>query len=62
MTKNTYFTMKEACRRLGISSRTLILKEQRGEIPKIRRDPKNNYRLFTEEDILKLKLILGRTR
>src|SRR3712207_8895171 len=30
---NGYLTMKEACRRLGISPRTLLRKEQSGEIP-----------------------------
>jgi len=59
-TPDGYLTMKEACRRLGISSRTLLRKEQRGEIPPIARDPRNGYRRFTDEDILRLKLILDR--
>jgi DNA-binding transcriptional MerR regulator len=54
-----YLTMKEACRRLGISSRTLLRKEQSGKIPPLPRDPHNGYRRFTEEDILRLQLILN---
>jgi DNA-binding transcriptional MerR regulator len=54
-----YLTMKEACRRLGISPRTLLRKEQSGEIPPLPRDPQNGYRRFTEEDILRLQLILS---
>jgi DNA-binding transcriptional MerR regulator len=54
-----YWTMKEACRRLGISPRTLLRKEQSGEIPPLPRDPHNGYRRFTEEDILRLQLILN---
>jgi DNA-binding transcriptional MerR regulator len=51
--------MKEACRRLGISPRTLLRKEKSGEIPPLPRDPHNGYRRFTEEDILRLQLILS---
>jgi DNA-binding transcriptional MerR regulator len=58
-TANGYLTMKEACRRLGISSRTLLRKEKSGEIPPLPRDPHNGYRRFTEEDILRLQLILS---
>jgi DNA-binding transcriptional MerR regulator len=54
-----YLTMKEACRRIGISPRTLLRKEQSGEIPPLPRDPHNGYRRFTEEDILRLQLILN---
>jgi DNA-binding transcriptional MerR regulator len=58
-TANGYLTMKEACRRLGISPRTLLRKEKSGEIPPLPRDPQNGYRRFTEEDILRLQLILS---
>jgi DNA-binding transcriptional MerR regulator len=58
-TANGYLTMKEACRRLGISPRTLLRKEKSGEIPPLPRDPHNGYRRFTEEDILRLQLILS---
>ena len=49
-TADGYLTMKEACRRLGISSRTLLRKEKSGEVPPLPRDPRNGYRRFTEED------------
>jgi DNA-binding transcriptional MerR regulator len=54
-----YLTMKEACRRLRLSPRTLLRKEKSGEIPPLPRDPRNGYRRFTEEDILRLQLILS---
>ena len=57
---NGYLTMKELCQRLGISTRTLLRKEKNGEIPPLPRDPRNAYRRFTEEDVLRLQLILGR--
>jgi DNA-binding transcriptional MerR regulator len=56
---NGYLTMKEACRRLRLSPRTLLRKEKSGEIPPLPRDPHNGYRRFTEEDILRLQLILN---
>jgi DNA-binding transcriptional MerR regulator len=56
---NGYLTMKEACRRLRLSPRTLLRKEKSGEIPPLPRDPRNGYRRFTEEDILRLQLILS---
>jgi len=58
-TANGYLTMKEACRRLGISPRTLLRKEKSGDVPPLPRDPLNGYRRFTEEDILRLQLILS---
>jgi len=57
---NGYLTMTELCQRLGISTRTLLRKEKNGEIPPLPRDPRNGYRRFTEEDVLRLRLILGR--
>ena len=45
---------------LGVSKKTLWNWEQAGKIPKARRDPMNNYRIYTEEDLKKLKKITGR--
>jgi DNA-binding transcriptional MerR regulator len=52
--------MKELCQRLGISTRTLLRKEKNGELPPLPRDARNGYRRFTEEDVLRFQLILGR--
>ena len=59
-TANGYLTMKELCQRLGISTRTLLRKEKNGELPPLPRDARNGYRRFTEEDVLRFQLILGR--
>ncbi len=45
---------------LGIYKRTLLNWEAAGKIPKAKRDPMNNYRYYTEEDIARLKKITKR--
>lgn len=52
-----YYTVKDVAERLGVSSMTVLRWERIGNIPKIRRHPKNNWRIFTEEDISKIKLL-----
>jgi len=60
MSKKRY-TSSEVAKILGIYKRTLFNWEKAGKIPKAKRDPMNNYRYYTEEDIIKLKKITGRT-
>lgn len=45
---------------LGICKKTLFNWERAGKIPKARRDPMNNYRVYSEQDIERLKEITGR--
>lgn len=45
---------------LGVNKRTLHSWERAGKIPKPRRDRMSNYRIYTEEDLKKLKKISGR--
>jgi DNA-binding transcriptional MerR regulator len=45
---------------LGVNKRTIWNWECAGKIPKPRRDPMSNYRIYTEEDLEKLKKITGR--
>ena len=49
--------VNEAARKLGISESWLRRAEQRGHIPKARRDL-NGWRVYTEEDVAILREIL----
>lgn len=50
-------TVSEAARQLQRSERWLRNAEAKGKIPKARRDL-NNWRVYTQEDIAKLKELL----
>ena len=52
-----YYTIKEASEKLGVASMTIFRWERDGKIPRIRRHPKNGFRIFTDEDIIKIKLL-----
>ncbi len=54
------YTTKDITKILKITKNTLIEWEAKGKIPKAKRDPMNNYRYWTKEDIKKLKKITGR--
>lgn len=56
----TRYTIKEIAGMLNISKQTLMNWEKAGKIPAARRDPMNNYRYYTAEDIQKLKKVTGR--
>ncbi len=57
---NRILTVSEAAREVGRSEKWLRNAERNGKIPKARRDL-NNWRVYTLEDIAKLKeLLLGR--
>lgn len=55
MRDDNYFTIGEMAKILGISPRTLKNHEKQGKIPKPMRNASNNWRVYTEEDIEKLK-------
>lgn len=55
-----FYKVSEVAKILGITTRSLYNWERAGKIPKPRRDPMSNYRLYTREDIEKLKKITGR--
>ncbi len=50
----------EVAKILGVYKRTLFNWEAEGKIPEAKRDPMNNYRYYTKEDIERLKKITGR--
>lgn len=54
-----YF-IKEVERILTVKRASLFYWERTGKIPKAKRTPMGNYRYWTEEDIKKLKKIIGR--
>ncbi|HRZ14944.1 MAG TPA: MerR family transcriptional regulator [Candidatus Omnitrophota bacterium] len=53
------FTAQEVAQMLGISKQTLFRYEKKGIFPKAKRHLINQWRQYTEEDIKKLKSILG---
>ncbi len=55
-----YYTLSEVADILGVSKKTVWNWEKAGKIPKPRRDPMNNYRIYAEEDLNKLKISTGR--
>ncbi|MEW6162432.1 MAG: MerR family transcriptional regulator [Nitrospirota bacterium] len=54
------YRANEIAKILGVNKQTLFNWEASGKIPKAKRDPMNNYRYYTDEDIEKLKRITGR--
>jgi DNA-binding transcriptional MerR regulator len=57
---NTRYTAQQIADMLGIYKRTLFNWESAGKIPPAKRDPMNNYRYYTDEDISMLKKITKR--
>lgn len=59
-THNNRYTSQQTADILGIYKRTLLNWETSGKIPKAKRDPMNNYRYYTKEDISLLKRVTKR--
>jgi len=57
---NNRYSAQIAANTLGVNKRTLFNWEDAGKIPKAKRDPMNNYRYYTKEDIALLKNITKR--
>ncbi|ACK98800.1 MULTISPECIES: MerR family transcriptional regulator [Bacillus] len=53
------YTMKQTARILGVHRDTLMYWETNHLIPIARRNPKNNYRIYTIEEIIKIANIRG---
>jgi DNA-binding transcriptional MerR regulator len=53
-TKQPIYSISEAARELGLSAEWLREGEKRGSLPLARRD-RNGYRLYTEDDIERLR-------
>jgi len=52
---NNRYSAQETADILGVYKRTLFNWEAAGKIPRAKRDPMNNYRYYTKEDIANLK-------
>ncbi len=59
-TNNDRYSPQYVADLLGVYKRTLFNWEEAGKLPKAKRDPMNNYRYYTEEDIAMLKRITKR--
>ncbi len=55
-----FFTPTATARQLGISKQTLIRYERKRIFPKSRRNKVNGWREYTEDEIVRLRKILGR--
>lgn len=62
MEKQRYYSVEKAAQLLGISKQTLIRYENKSLFPNPRRNALNGWREYTEEDIKKLRVIMGRAR
>jgi len=55
-----YYRVSEVCKMLGIFKNTLYNWEKKGKIPRAYRDPMSRWRLYSEEDVERIKKISGR--
>lgn len=55
-----YYRVSEVCKILGIFKNTLYNWEKKKKIPKAYRDPMSGWRLYSEEDIERIKKLSGR--
>ncbi|PIU18227.1 MAG: hypothetical protein COT16_02895 [Elusimicrobia bacterium CG08_land_8_20_14_0_20_44_26] len=61
MKTKKYLSAGEVANYLGISKQTLVKYEQKGIFPKSKRNNLNSWREYSEEDLVKLKKIMGRS-
>ena len=62
MVTNKHYSAEEVARTLGISKQTLLRYEKKKLFPKPRRNPINNWRIYSEDDLEKMFKILGLKR
>jgi DNA-binding transcriptional MerR regulator len=62
MEKQRYYSVTQTAQLLGISKQTLIRYENKKLFPAARRNALNGWREYTEEDIRKLRTIMGRAK
>lgn len=55
-----YSTSSDVVKELGIIKNTLFRWEAAGKIPKAKRDPMSGYRVWTREDVEKIKKIMNK--
>ena len=59
--KKIIYNSQEVAQILGISKQTLYRYEKKRIFPKAKRNPINNRREYTQDEINKLKKVLGRS-
>jgi len=62
MKRQRYYSVTQTAQLLGISKQTLIRYENKKVFPKARRNAVNGWREYTEEEIRRLRGIMGRAR
>ena len=55
-----YLTSDDVAKALKINKKTLYRWEAAGKIPKAKRHPMNKYRVWTREDVEKLRKIINK--
>lgn len=60
--KEKYYSVIQTAQLLGISKQTLIRYENKRLFPAARRNALNGWREYTEDDVKKLRAIMGRAR
>jgi len=53
------YTLSQAAKILGVHRDSILYWEQKGLIKKARRNPKNNYRVYSREEIEEIAKIRG---
>lgn len=53
------YSTNEACKILGVHRNTLLEWEKHKKIPDAARNPKNNYRVYTYADLIKIAQLTG---
>jgi DNA-binding transcriptional MerR regulator len=56
--RSNWLKTSEVAEAVGISTRTLLRKLEAGLLPEPQRDPKNNYRLWSAQDVAIITQIL----
>ena len=56
--RSNWLKTSEVAEAVGISTRTLLRKLEAGLLPEPQRDPKNNYRLWSAQDVAVITQIL----
>ncbi|OXB94849.1 MerR family transcriptional regulator [Parageobacillus galactosidasius] len=59
MTQEKEYTLKEAAKILGVHRDSILYWERNNMIPKARRNPKNNYRIYSKEEIQEIAKLRG---
>lgn len=62
MKKEKYYSVTQTAQILGISKQTLVRYENKRLFPSPKRNALNGWREYTEEDIAKLRAIMGRSK